>query len=266
MASTARVEAIVRGYFNHQSHQAEHEIAEVRDWIEKVKYVLTHTIAELTSTMGNTWRENRIQALTVLYSRLNEAQLRPPLFANTTDVLYSGDVVASPNPDFQQTKQLFKQIVSPNFVLQSGHFPVSGRHSFGVYEIWCFQQIIDSCTHLCRMEPTVKSEDPLKWGGVIEWTFDTDVVKLHYNPRFVAFWERQKNSRLPYSLVGEQRPDFVLEYRDRWLILDAKYRSTRVNVLNAFSSAFSYLTALKIPRLQRDPVGCFLAGTQTVRV
>ena len=25
MASTARVEAIVRGYFNHQSHQAEHD-------------------------------------------------------------------------------------------------------------------------------------------------------------------------------------------------------------------------------------------------
>ena len=108
------------------------------------------------------------------------------------------------------------------------------------------------------MEPTVKSEDPLKWGGVIEWTFDTDVVKLHYNPRFVAFWERQNNMRQPYSLVGEQRPDFILEYRDTWLILDAKYRSTRVNVLDAFSSAFSYLTALKIPHLEKEPAGCFL--------
>ena len=58
--------------------------------------------------------------------------------------------------------------------------------------------------------------------------------------------------------MGEQRPDFILEYRDTWLVLDAKYRSTRVNVLDAFSSAFSYLTALKIPRLQREPVGCFL--------
>ena len=170
----------------------------------------------------------------------------------------SGSVVSSPNSDFNLTQQLFQQIVSPIFVLQSGQFPVSGRHSFGVYEIWCFQQIIDTCTRICRFEPTVMSEDPLKWGGIIEWRCDIDVVRLHYNPRFVAFWERKNNSRLPYSLVGEQRPDFVLQYRDIWLLLDAKYRSTIGKVLNALSSASSYLTAQKIPHLQRDPVGCFL--------
>ena len=243
---------------NSESQNAEYELIQVRNWIHKVKDVLKHTISELTSVKGNSWRESRVHALMAYYSRLNEALRRPPLYTETTDVSDTGSVVTSPNADFKQTHQLFQQITSPNFSMQSGQFPVSGRYSFGVYEIWCFQQIIDVCTNFCRAKPTLLGKDPLKWGGVIEWNHDAEILKLYYNPRFIAFWERQENSKYPYSLVGEQRPDFILEYKGTWLILDAKYRTTRVNVLDAFSSAFSYLSTLKIPRLQNDPVGCLL--------
>ena len=166
--------------------------------------------------------------------------------------------MASIHPEWIQTGQLVQQILSPTFSLQSGKFPVSGRHSFGIYELWCFQQIIDCCTIVCESEPIVSTEDPLKWGGTIRWKVGVEELQLHYNPRFVAYWEHKINSSRPYSLVGEQRPDFVLQYKERWLILDAKYRSTRLNVLDAFSSAFSYVTSLKIPTLQQDPEGCLL--------
>ena len=241
-----------------RSQEAKRELYQVQDWVRQVQGILEIAIGALSTTVENTWRSSRAKELFSLYTRLEESLRRPPLFQLGSGEVHGEATVVSVHPEFVQTAQLVQQILSPTFSLQSGLFPVSGRHSFGIYELWCFQQIIDCCTIVCESEPITRPEDPLQWGGTIRWITGAEEVLLHYNPRFVAYWDRKMNSSRPYSLVGEQRPDFVVQYREKWLILDAKYRSTRVNVLDAFSSAFSYVTSLKMPTLQRDPEGCLL--------
>jgi len=241
-----------------RAQDAHRELYQVQYWVFQVQCALRRVIGELKTTSTNTWRDNRADELSYLYTRLEEALRRPPLFQRRSVELREVETVESIDPELVQIGQLVQQILSPTFSLHSGQFPVSGRNSFGIYELWCFQQIIDCCTIVCESKPIVQPEDPLRWGSKICWRMGSEELQLHYNPRFVPYWEHQINSLRPYSLVGEQRPDFVLQYRGRWLILDAKYRSTRMNVLDAFSSAFSYVASLKIPTLQQDPEGCLL--------
>lgn len=244
---------------NQGLRDAERELYRLQGWVLQVQDVLMQVIECLRSSSINSWRDSRAQVLSSFFTRLDEALRRPPLYrVSSQDLIQTPEIVSRSNPEVVQTHQLVQQILSPTFSLQSGQFPVSGRNSFGIYELWCFQQMIDCCTVVCKSEPIDQPEDPLKWGGTIRWRTGSELLQLHYNPRFVAYWDHKKNTSRPYSLVGEQRPDFVLQYRDRWLILDAKYRSTRINVLDAFSSAFSYVASLKIPGIQRDPVGCLL--------
>ena len=211
-----------------QVQEAHRELHQIRCWILQVQEVLEHVIGELRSSTGNVWRDSRAQELSHLYNRLDESLRRPPLYNVVLKYPSTETVVTSVNVEFVRTQMMVQQILSPRFSIESGQFPVSGRNSFGIYEIWCFQQIIDCCTVVCQSEPIAQSKNSLQWGGTILWKIGREELHLHYNPRFVAYWEHSKNTTRPYSLVGEQRPDFVLQHKDRWLILDAKYRSTRI--------------------------------------
>ena len=235
------------------------DIRQLRLWTEQVLSVVEATIDVLKGPVVDSWRNQRARSLEMIRERLVVALLQPPLYPSMHEKSTDSTVEYNHiSPSMAQIGQLVYQISSPKFSIHQGEFPVSGRHSFGIYEIWCFHKLIDVCTSLLQVRPHFLDEEPLEWGGAVQWDSDAGVMTLHYNLRFVAYWEREAGSGHPFSLVGEQRPDFVLQHENRWLVLDAKYRSTRVNVLDAFSSAFSYLTSLRMPHINSEPEGCFL--------
>jgi len=252
---------------SNQVDMSEHSsVQQVQFWIQQVISVIESTIDSLKGPAVHSWRNQRSRSLEMLRERLNFLRLRPPLYPS----IYQHNVMPTVesnffNPTMSEMGRLVYQITSPNFSINKGDFPVSGRHSFGIYEIWCFHQLIERCTSLLQTQPQFAEGQCLEWGGEVQWDSQYGLVTLHYNLRFIPYWERRSESKAPFSLVGEQRPDFVLQVDNRWLVLDAKYRSTRVNVLDAFSSAFSYLSSLRMPLLHIEPEGCFLLVPKLLR-
>ena len=124
----------------------------------------------------------------------------------------------------------------------------SGRimqpYSYQVYELWCFYRLIELCTEGFRVHPTItEMGNESGWGMCVHFDLQDDVLELLYNPRFESYWTRGGSPQ--YSLIGEQRPDIVVRSSTQWCILDAKYRSGLNNVLDSFSTAFSYLESVK---------------------
>ena len=160
--------------------------------------------------------------------------------------------------DVFQLHRLSQQICSPVFSMDSQAFPVSQRNSYTVYELWCFHILIEEWSTITGTQPTWNFSEGSQsvWGASVQWNSGHGTITLWYNLRFRAYWERVAGE--PYSLVGEQRPDFVLKFGQRWLVLDAKYRSTRHNVLDAFHSAFSYAQSLRLSDDLEESEGCFL--------
>ena len=116
-------------------------------------------------------------------------------------------------------------------------------HSYQVYEFWCFYQLIRLFREHLEIAPTYTNmENESGWGMCVQFNLEDDVLELLYNPKFEAYWNRGTETQ--HSLVGEQRPDVVIRSRCHWCVLDAKYRSGLNNVLDSFSTAFSYRESL----------------------
>lgn len=115
-----------------------------------------------------------------------------------------------------------------------------------IYERWCFLQVSSA---LERAYPTVQwklkvgsSVDAIQVIGVVG---DARIV-VALQMRFRA-WDVDGKS--PFrSLSGERAPDIVVSFESasgrRFLVLDAKYRSSRANVLDAMVSAHLYRDSL----------------------
>lgn len=111
-----------------------------------------------------------------------------------------------------------------------------------VYERWCFMRISEE---LMKQFPdatwTIRS--PLKCVGSIH----NATVTLHLQPTFHAWGNRGGHEFR--SLSRQREPDMVLAVESgsevQFLVLDAKYRVSRDNVLDAMSSAHIYNDSLR---------------------
>lgn len=234
-------------------------LLQVVEWVQLVQNRIQEAIEFLhPDGTENTWRSFRESHLLGLYRRLTSVLNRPPLSNIPQSSLLNRQADGAMSPEISSMSQLVRQVLSPLFSLNSTEFPVSGRQSFGIYELWCFQHLISVCSEITGAAPDIEYKAIYHRGNTIQWMLKGHPLILRYNQRFVAYWERGDDAGTPYSLVGEQRPDFILEFRGHWLILDAKYRSTRHNVLDALQSAFSYVSTLKLPNMQDSPDGCYL--------
>ncbi len=118
-----------------------------------------------------------------------------------------------------------------------------------IYERWCF----------VRLASALQDNDPNRqWeisrrhksGATAALTGregEEAQVELLLQPKFPA---GDAKPRVGFrSISGMREPDIVLTQKtpegDRWFVLDAKYRTTRPNVLDAMSSAHIYRDALR---------------------
>ncbi len=79
---------------------------------------------------------------------------------------------------------------------------------------------------------------------------------------------KASSKRSGWSLSRERRPDIVLVYSHgdttRSMVLNAKWRSGRENVLDAMASAHVYHDALRVGGVRPSPCLLFLPGEDTV--
>jgi hypothetical protein len=121
--------------------------------------------------------------------------------------------------------------------------------SWEIYERWCFLRV----GKLLRLaKPSWKwslSRDPRRWTG-----FGSDgQAELRLQPTFNAQRERTEGR---WSISKQRIPDLLLTVRHgaatRFLLLDAKYRTSRDAVLDAMESAHIYQDSLRIGSMRPD--------------
>ncbi|HEU4853180.1 MAG TPA: DUF2357 domain-containing protein [Telluria sp.] len=140
--------------------------------------------------------------------------------------------------------------------------------SWGIYETWCFIHLLDQ----------LQSElGTLQWRKVksaaanAEMSLSTTlpcgtIVEALFQAKFNA--EKPVDGRSAWSVSKERYPDFVLIARNRgttrFMILDAKYRSGRGNVLDGMESAHIYRDSLRLDERRPDLCLLLLPGATDV--
>ena len=141
------------------------------------------------------------------------------------------------------------------------------NHSWGIYETWCYLAVLDSVRRVLGVIPqpcaarAVSAElafaAALPDGGALEVLFQA--VFPSTSPAA---------NRSGWSISRERVPDIVLVARQggrtRTLVLDAKWRSGRSNVLDAMASAHIYHDALRIAGIAPSPCLLLLPGEPSV--
>lgn len=121
--------------------------------------------------------------------------------------------------------------------------------SWEIYERWCFLrvgQLLDATLPAWNWR---RLESPDRWVGSSSGRH----AELRLQPTFSA---RECETETMWSISRERVPDLVLTVQDadavRFVVLDAKYRTSRSNVLEAMGSAHIYQDSLRIGARRPD--------------
>jgi hypothetical protein len=138
--------------------------------------------------------------------------------------------------------------------------------SWGVYETWCYVKVVELVGQFIpslRPAHSVVAIADLTLAGKLG---DDTLVEVLLQPTFPAV--DVGNSRLADSLSRERRPDIAIACcrAGTWhyVLLDAKYRSGRANVLDAMASAHIYHDSLRVDKLKPEMALLLLPGSTTV--
>ena len=213
-------------------------------------------------------RGRRLEALRAL-ARCANGLLKAPPFVDITGVGTSaaGLTQMAAHPRYARAYRLGTQAlrVATGGAEHDDQLPVSP--SWGVYETWCFiavarvlEQFVDGSLSVAR-SPLASAD--LALTGRLS---DGRVVELLFQGVFPS--EEPFRHSLAWSVSRERRPDIVLAVADgpvrRWLVLDAKYRSGRDNVLDAMTSAHVYRDALRLGKTRPERSLLLLPGVAAV--
>ena len=145
--------------------------------------------------------------------------------------------------------------------------PLHVNHSWGIYETWCYLAVLEAVGKVVGVAPApgaARAVDAclahtvaLPSGGELEVLFQGEFPS-----------ESPGAGRSGWSISRKRIPDIVLVARrggqQRALVLDAKWRSGRSNVLEAMESAHLYHDALRIAGVRPAPCLLLLPGAPSV--
>jgi hypothetical protein len=141
-------------------------------------------------------------------------------------------------------------------------------HSWGIYETWCYLAVLQVVTETFGV--TALACAPAAVSAQLAHRCnlaDGRQLELYFQALFPS-GEPASASRLGWSISRERRPDIVLVLRTgdtcRGMVLDAKWRSGRDNVLQAMESAHIYHDALRLAGRCPSPCVLLLPGPSTV--
>jgi hypothetical protein len=121
--------------------------------------------------------------------------------------------------------------------------------SWEIYERWCFLRVGQLLAAKLPAWNWHRLKSPDRWVGSCPGRNG----ELRLQPTFRS-QERETEGR--WSISGERVPDLVLTVHDadavRFVVLDAKYRTSRSNVLDAMGSAHIYQDSLRIRSRRPD--------------
>lgn len=210
----------------------------------------------------------RLQALEAMQHRAR-LLLTNPLFreVSTAQTSSAGLTQIAAQPVYSRAYRLGSRALATQV---EGGESVDSLHvapSWGIYEIWCFLAVLKAMSEIA-------GRAPIERPSIAATAERTATFELsdgnHLEVLFQAVFPAVDNSKshLGWSLSRERRPDVVLVRHSptdmRVLVLDAKWRSGRSNVLDAMESAHIYHDALRVGNVRPSPCVLMLPGHSEV--
>jgi hypothetical protein len=143
------------------------------------------------------------------------------------------------------------------------------NHSWGIYETWCFLEVVRCVQDIVGATPRQTKPSAVS----ADMTFmvkmpDGGSLEVLFQANFPSSSEASPGGRLGWSISRMRIPDIVLVAKSskgfRTLILDAKWRSGRENVLDAMQSAHVYHDSLRLAGAAPTPCLLLLPGITVV--
>lgn len=197
--------------------------------------------------------------LSTLDTGLDKVQARRPFEEVTRgEISAAGLNAMSAHPLYARAYRTGWAILRAGIAGENGDESLWMSPTWAIFERWCFVKTISAMEELF---PTIRWErrfpssrdDCILFRGAL----GTRRVEVHLQPRFPAF--DLANAAGFASISGERYPDIVVTVEDggpvHFIVLDAKYRVTRANILDGMASAHLYRDSL---RWQGRPPSCCL--------
>jgi hypothetical protein len=193
-------------------------------------------------------RARRGEILHLLQSRLRQLTKREPFRSVTRRATSSAGLTAiAAHPTYARAQRLAWLALQEGIEARDAKEPLPISPTWQVYERWCY---------LCTISVMRKLFPDVEWQQA-QWGRFPDQLRFHgkhghfefavwLQPRFASWDQTSRWQR--NSLSGERFPDIVVTLEGpggfAFMVLDAKYRSTRTNVLDAMTSAHLYHDSL----------------------
>lgn len=212
--------------------------------------------------------ERRLKDLQALEARIRSLLTTPPFSevrpAGTTA---SGLTQIAAQPAYSRAYRLGCMALATSVYGDGEVDALHVNHSWGIYETWCYLAVLRTLTRLLgtaaeEFRPSAVAAQlahriELKGGGCVE---------VYFQALFPA--EAPSSGRIGWSISRERRPDILLVARHagrcRAMVLDAKWRSGRSNVLEAMESAHIYHDSLRLDGSVPRPCLLLLPGSAVV--
>jgi hypothetical protein len=139
--------------------------------------------------------------------------------------------------------------------------------SWGIYETWCYVQVLATVQRLLENRTPLAHSSEV--GAQLSYRIslpNSRVIEVLFQARFPS--EQAERNPLARSISRERYPDILLVDNvgmgKRCMVLDAKWRSGRTNVLEAMESAHIYHDSLRIGGTAPTPCLLLLPGDTCV--
>jgi hypothetical protein len=189
----------------------------------------------------------RLQLLGTLRDGLLRVRRAATLGSVTrAEVTAAGLIAVSAHPEYARAYGLAWKVLRTGVESGDALDMIPMSPTWEIYERWCFLQVARA---LERLLPDVV------WKAKQGSSVDAFRLTGSHGDAKIAVWLQARfpawdvaNERGFRSLSGERIPDIVVTLASgdvrRFLIIDAKYRSSRLNILDAMQSAHVYRDAL----------------------
>jgi len=212
--------------------------------------------------------ERRLEDLDRLGLRTHKL-LVGPLFSEVTngEMSSAGLTQIAAQPTYSRAYRLGCRSLSSDVNGADSSDQLHVAPSWGIYETWCYLRVLRTVLEATGIkgEPCQPSAVAAERATAFELG-DGATLEVLFQATFPAL--KASSKRSGWSLSRERRPDIVLVHsfddNIRFLVLDAKWRSGRENVLDAMASAHIYHDALRVGTARPSPCLLLLPGEDTV--
>lgn len=190
----------------------------------------------------------RLAALNQLSERLRALCRMEPFseLSPYVEVTAAGLTQVAANPSYNRTYRLGCLALASGLEgIQKDK--VNVNYSWGIYETWCFLAVLQCMRSLgLTLIPTVSAlvKSDLAYSASLS---KHRSIELHFQPKFPSI--EPSKGKVCWSISRERYPDILLVDVNggdvRSMVLDAKWRSGRTNLLEAMESVHIYHDALR---------------------